>query len=181
MNIYQHTARTIRGKEITLEEYKDKVVLIVNTASKCGFTHQYSDLQKLYERYEERGFQILGFPSNQFGEQEPGSNEEVNVFCQINYGVTFPLFEKIEVKGADKHPLFAYLTEQAGFEGFDVSQSSGKLLHTMLEGKDPEALNNDEIKWNFTKFLIDRQGNVIKRFESTVDPLDIEPAIEALL
>lgn len=181
MSIYQHTARSIRGKEISLEQYKDNVLLIVNTASKCGFTHQYSDLQKLYERYEESGFQILGFPSNQFGEQEPGSNEEVNVFCQINYGVTFPLFEKVEVKGEHKHPLFAYLTEQAGFEGFDLSHSSGKLLHSMLENKDPEALSNDEIKWNFTKFLIDRQGNVVQRFESTVDPLDIEPAIEALL
>lgn len=181
MSIYPYTARSIRGKEIELEAYKGKVLLIVNTASKCGFTHQYSDLQKLYERYEDRGFQILGFPSNQFGEQEPGSNEEVNVFCQINYGVTFPLFEKVEVRGENKHPLFTHLIEQAGFEGFDMNHSSGKLLQSMLESKDPEALNNDEIKWNFTKFLIDREGNVVTRFESTVDPLDIEPAIEALL
>lgn len=181
MSIYNYSARSIRGKEIDMEQYKGNVLLIVNTASKCGFTHQYSDLQKLYERYEARGFQVLGFPSNQFGEQEPGSNEEVNVFCQINYGVTFPLFEKIDVKGEQKHPLFAHLTEQAGFEGFDLNHSTGKLLHSMLESKDPEALTNDEIKWNFTKFLIDREGNVITRFESTVDPLDIEPAIEALL
>jgi glutathione peroxidase len=181
MSIYQFTARNIRGKDIDLEQYKDKVLLIVNTASKCGFTHQYADLQKLNERYAERGLQILGFPSNQFGEQEPGSNEEVNVFCQINYGVSFPLFEKVDVKGEHKHPLFAHLTEQAGFEGFDTKQSSGKLLQSMLESKDPEALTNDEIKWNFTKFLIDREGNVVTRFESTVDPLDIEPAIEALL
>lgn len=106
MSIYQYSARSIRGKDIELEQYKGKVLLIVNTASKCGFTHQYSDLQKLYERYEERGLQILGFPSNQFGEQEPGSNEEVNVFCQINYGVTFPLFEKVDVK-AKLNTLFS--------------------------------------------------------------------------
>lgn len=180
MSVYNYSARNIRGTEINLDQYKDKVLLIVNTASKCGFTSQYADLQKLYEKYLDRGLIILGFPSNQFGE-EPGSNEEVNVFCQINYGVSFPLFEKIDVKGDDKHPLFNYLTEQAGFEGFDVSQSTGKLLQNMLEVQDPSTLANDEIKWNFTKFLIDRQGNVVKRFETPIDPMDIEPAIEELL
>lgn len=138
------------------------------------------DLQKLYEKYQDRGLLILGFPCDQFGE-EPGTNEEVNVFFQINYGVTFPLFEKIQVHGKDKHPLFDYLTQQAGFEGFDLTQSTGKLLHNMLEQQSPQQLLNDEIKWNFTKFLIDRQGHVIKRFESPVDPLDLEPAIEELL
>ncbi|KHL95643.1 MULTISPECIES: glutathione peroxidase [unclassified Paenibacillus] len=181
MSIYEYEARNIRGKETRLEQYKDKVLLIVNTASKCGYTPQYSDLQKLHEKYQEQGLQILGFPSNQFGEQEPGSNEEVNVFCQINYGVTFPLFEKIDVKGDNRHPLFAYLTEQAGFQGFDDTDSNGKLLHTMLQERDPAALTNDEIKWNFTKFLIDRNGNVVERFESPVDPLDMEPAIQKLL
>ncbi|MNC03964.1 Hydroperoxy fatty acid reductase gpx1 [compost metagenome] len=181
MSVYQYNARSIRGKETSLEQYKDKVLLIVNTASKCGFTPQYSDLQKLYEKYQDQGLQILGFPSNQFGEQEPGSNEEVNVFCQINYGVSFPLFEKVDVKGEHTHPLFTYLTEQAGFEGFDVADSNGKLLHTMLQERDPSALANDEIKWNFTKFLIDRQGNVVKRYESPVDPMDLEPAIRQLL
>ena len=180
MSIYTYTARNIRGKEISLEQYKGKVLLIVNTASKCGFTPQYSDLQKLYERFQDRGFQILGFPSNQFGE-EPGSNEEVDIFCQINYGVSFPLFEKIDVKGRDKHPLFSYLTTEAGFAGFDPDHSGSRLLQKMLEERDPASLADDEIKWNFTKFLIDREGNVVKRFESPVDPLDIEPAVEELL
>ncbi|MEK5239817.1 glutathione peroxidase [Paenibacillus sp. FSL L8-0470] len=180
MSIYQYTARNIRGKETSLEQYKDKVLLIVNTASKCGFTPQYSDLQKLYEKYQDDGFQILGFPSNQFGE-EPGTNEEVDVFCQINYGVSFPLFEKVDVKGENKHPLFHYLTGQAGFEGFDESNASGKLLHAMLQEREPATLADDEVKWNFTKFLIDRDGQVVKRFESYSDPLDIEPAIQELL
>jgi glutathione peroxidase len=181
MSVYQYEARNIRGKETSLAQYKDKVLLIVNTASKCGYTPQYSDLQKLHEKYQDQGLQILGFPSNQFGEQEPGTNEEVNVFCQINYGVTFPLFEKVDVKGDNLHPLFAYLTEQAGFQGFDETDANGKLLQTMLQERDPAALATDEIKWNFTKFLIDRQGNVVERFESPVDPLDMEPAIQKLL
>ncbi|UQZ33585.1 glutathione peroxidase [Paenibacillus sp. PK3_47] len=180
MSIYSYTARNIRGKEISLEQYRDKVLLIVNTASKCGFTPQYSDLQKLYEKYNEQGFQILGFPSNQFGE-EPGTNDEVDIFCQINYGVSFPLFEKIDVKGNNKHPLFAYLTEQAEFAGFDPGHAGSRLLHKMLEEHDPASLTDNEVKWNFTKFLIDRKGNVVERFESPVDPLDIEPAIEQLL
>ncbi|KWX76087.1 glutathione peroxidase [Paenibacillus jilunlii] len=181
MSVYQYSARSIRGKETSLEQYKDKVLLIVNTASKCGFTPQYADLQKLYEKYQDQGLQILGFPSNQFGEQEPGTNEEVNIFCQINYGVSFPIFEKLDVKGEHQHPLFTYLTDQARFEGFDTTDSNGKLLHTMLQERDPAALDNDEIKWNFTKFLIDRQGNVVKRYESPVDPMDLEPAIQRLL
>jgi glutathione peroxidase len=180
VNLYSFSARNIRGKEISIEQYKDKVLLIVNTASKCGFTPQYSDLQKLYEKYNEQGFQILGFPSNQFGE-EPGTNDEVDVFCQINYGVSFPLFEKIDVKGQNKHPLFAYLTDEAPFQGFNLNNSSGKLLHSMLQAQDPASLADDEVKWNFTKFLIDRTGKVVKRYESPVDPLDIEPAIEELL
>lgn len=180
MSVYQYTARNIRGKETSLEQYKDKVLLIVNTASKCGFTPQYSDLQKLYDKFQDRGFQILGFPSDQFGE-EPGSNEEVDVFCQINYGVSFPLFEKIDVKGEHKHPLFGYLTSQAGFSGFDQNHTGSRLLQMMLEERDPASLADDDVKWNFTKFLIDREGNVVKRFESPVDPLDLEPAIQGLL
>jgi glutathione peroxidase len=181
MSVYLFSANNIRGVQVPLESYEGKVLLIVNTASRCGFTPQYSDLQKLYETYYDRGFVILGFPCNQFGEQEPGENEEVHTFCQINYGVTFPLFEKLEVKGPGKHPLFAYLTKTAPFQGFDQSQPTGKLLHNMFAEKMPEELHNDEIKWNFTKFLIDRQGRVVTRYESPVDPLDIGPDIEKLL
>lgn len=181
MSVYDFKAKTIRGVEVSLEDYKGKVLLIVNTASKCGFTPQYADLQKLYEAYSGRDFVILGFPCNQFGGQEPGENEEVHVFCQINYGVTFPLFEKIEVLGEDKHPLFAYLTEQAPFKGFDLNHPSGKMLHALFAEKMPEKLTGDDIKWNFTKFLIDREGQVVERYESPVDPMDLAPAIEKLL
>jgi len=181
MSVYDFKAKNIRGAETGLDLYQGTVLLIVNTASKCGFTPQYADLQKLYEKYKDQGFVILGFPCNQFGEQEPGSNEEVDTFCQLNYGVTFPLFEKLQVRGADKHPLFAYLTEQAPFEGFDISTPSGKMLNAYFEEKMPEQLKDDEIKWNFTKFLIDREGRVAKRFESAVDPLDIAPVVESLL
>jgi glutathione peroxidase len=181
MSVYDYKAKTIRGTEASLADYEGKVLLIVNTASKCGFTPQYAELQKLYEQFKDQGLIVLGFPSNQFGGQEPGTNEEVDTFCQINYGVTFPLFEKIEVKDDNKHPLFAYLTEEAPFEGFDQNNPTGKMLHAMFAEKMPEQLQNDEIKWNFTKFLIDREGQVVKRFESTVDPLDIAPEIQAVL
>ncbi|MFF2092473.1 glutathione peroxidase [Paenibacillus sp. NPDC058174] len=181
MSIYQFEAEKITGEKVSLEQYKGKALVIVNTASKCGFTPQYSDLQKVYEEYKEQGLEILGFPSNQFGEQEPGSNSDVQSFCQINYGVSFPLFAKTDVRGEEAHPLFDYLTEQAPFEGFDTSAPSGKMLNSFLEEKLPEFLEGDSIKWNFTKFLIDREGNVVKRFESTEEPLDMKADIEKLL
>ncbi|MGN7360170.1 glutathione peroxidase [Paenibacillus sp. SAF-054] len=181
MSVYSFKASSIRGEEKELSQYEGSVLLVVNTASECGFTVQYADLQKLYEKYKERGLVILGFPSNQFGGQEPGSNEQVNTFCQINYGVSFPLFEKVEVRGAGKHPLFAYLAEQAPFKGFDKNNSEAKMLSAYIEKEQPELLEGNDIKWNFTKFLIDRQGNVVERFESPVSPLDLESAIEALL
>lgn len=181
MSVYSFTTKNIRGKEIQLDQYKDKVLVIVNTASKCGFTPQYSDLQKLYERYRDKGLEILGFPCNQFGEQEPGSNSEVDVFCQLNYGVTFPMFEKVDVRGPQAIPLFQYLTQEAPFEGFDETQPGAKFLQTFLQEKFPAFMTDDSIKWNFTKFLIDREGNVVKRFEPMVQPIDMEKSIEALL
>lgn len=181
MGIYEYSVRNIRGENIPLAQYKGKVVIVVNTASKCGFTPQYDGLQKLYDKYREQGLVILGFPCNQFGEQEPGTNQEVETFCQLNYGVTFPLFDKIEVLGENKLPLFAYLTESKSFEGFDVTTASGRMLNAYFQEKMPERLSGDEIKWNFTKFLIDREGRVVARMESPVDPLDMEEAVEALL
>jgi len=181
MSVYTFKAKNIRGEEKALSQYEGSVLLIVNTASECGFTVQYADLQKLYEKYKDRGLMILGFPSNQFGGQEPGSNEDVSTFCQINYGVTFPLFEKVDVRGADKHPLFAYLGEQAPFQGFDMNNSEAKMLSMFIQDKQPELMEGNDIKWNFTKFLIDRKGNVVERFESPVGPLDMESAVEALL
>lgn len=157
MSVYEYTVITNQGEEQSLKEYEGNVLLIVNTASKCGFTPQYEELQELYDKYHDRGFYVLGFPCNQFGSQEPGTDEEIRSFCEINYQVTFPLFRKVEVKGENAHPLFKYLTQSA-----------------------PGFLNQ-AIKWNFTKFLVDAQGNVVKRFAPTTSPKKIAPEIEALL
>ncbi|WNQ11077.1 glutathione peroxidase [Paenibacillus aurantius] len=181
MGVYDYKAVSLKGDEVSLDAYRGKALLIVNTASKCGFTPQYSGLQELYEKYKDQGLEILGFPCNQFGGQEPGGREEIEDFCQVNYGVTFPMFEKIEVLGENKHPLFAYLTEEAPFEGFDVSTPGGGKMQGMFEQRMPEALKTNDIKWNFTKFLVDRKGNVVKRFESPVTPAELEPAIENVL
>jgi glutathione peroxidase len=181
MKIYDFKFKTIDGENTTFEQFKGKVVLIVNTASKCGFTPQYKDLQKLYEKYSANGFEILGLPSNQFADQEPGNNVDVKNFCEINFGVTFPLTEKVQVRGKDSHPLIKYLTEQSPFKGFDMNNLSGKMLYSILQEKYPDYLLGNSIKWNFTKFLIDRQGNVVGRFESPTEPMDIEDSIKNLL
>ena len=157
MNFYEFKAKEIYGEEVSMEDYKGKVVLVVNTASKCGLTPQFKELEELYKEYNAAGFEILGFPCNQFAKQESGSNEEINNFCQLNYGVTFNMFEKIEVNGVNAHPLYKYLKNEA--KGF----------------------LSKEIKWNFTKFLIDSEGKVIKRYSPTVTPLKIKKDIEKLL
>lgn len=156
--IYAFSAETLNGETVSLADYQNKVLLIVNTASQCGFTPQYKGLQEIYERYSERGFAVLGFPCNQFGKQEPGSAEQIGSFCEKNFGVTFPLFAKIEVNGANAHPLFKFLSEEA-----------------------PGVLGTEGIKWNFTKFLVDREGNVITRFGSMTKPDSITKDIEDLL
>ncbi|MBD2868293.1 glutathione peroxidase [Paenibacillus arenilitoris] len=181
MSIYAYELETIRGERASMEQYKGKVLVVVNTASKCGFTPQYADLQKLYEQYKDQGLEILGFPSNQFGEQEPGANSDVQSFCQLNYGVTFPLFAKTDVRDDTAHPLFRHLTEEAPFQGFDTSEPSGKMLDAFLKEKLPHYLFGNSIKWNFTKFLVDREGRIVKRFESTVEPLAMKDEIEKLL
>jgi glutathione peroxidase len=181
MSIYDFNLTTIDGENITLDQYRGKVLLIVNTASKCGFTYQYEALEKIYKEYNEKGFEILGFPSNQFAEQEPGDNAEVKNFCQINYGVTFPLFKKTDVRGDDAEPLFKYLTEKVPFKGFDPSHPISAKLEEVLKEKFPEFLEGDSIKWNFTKFLIDKEGNVVDRFEPTTDPDKIAEHIKKLL
>jgi glutathione peroxidase len=158
MSIYDFRVKTIRGEEQSLADYKGKVLLIVNTASKCGFTPQYKELQELYEQYRDCGFVVLGFPCNQFGNQEPGTEEEIEQFCQVNYGVTFPMFAKIDVKGEHAHPLFRYLTEKA-----------------------PGVFGTKVIKWNFTKFLVDRNGNVVARFAPQTKPSELKSEIEKLL
>jgi len=181
MNIYDFNVKSIDGETIDLNSFKGKVLLIVNTASKCGFTPQYEGLQKLYEKYNSKGLEILGFPSNQFAEQEPGTNKEVQSFCKINYGVTFPLFEKTDVRGENAHPLFKYLSENTSFSGFDLNHPTGPILSDFLNENLPEFLEGNSIKWNFTKFLIDKEGNIIKRFEPTSEPSAIAEEIEKLL
>lgn len=181
MNVYDFHAKTSQGKEISLGSYKGKVLLIVNTASKCGFTPQFEELQKLYDTYKEKGFEILGFPCNQFAEQDPGTNAEIESFCRLNYGVTFQMFEKIDVRDAGAHPLFRWLTEQKGFKGFDMTHPVAPRLTEALEQNFPDYLKGDSIKWNFTKFLIDRTGNVIHRYEPTTLPSAIASDIEKLL
>ncbi|MBY6037507.1 glutathione peroxidase [Fictibacillus nanhaiensis] len=158
MTIYDFPVQSIKGEETNLEAYKGDVVLIVNTASKCGFTPQYQGLQSLYESNKEKGFTVLGFPCNQFGAQEPGTSDEILEFCELNYGVSFPLFGKVNVNGEDAHPLFKYLSSEA-----------------------PGILGSKAIKWNFTKFLIDRDGNVVNRFAPTDKPETIEKHIQKIL
>jgi glutathione peroxidase len=157
MAIYDYTVKDSRGSDVPLKSYQGKVLLVVNTASKCGFTPQYKELQELYDRYHTRGLEILAFPCDQFAHQEPGTDEEIQQFCQMNYGVTFPVFSKIEVNGENAHPLYAYLRGQK------------------------KGLLGGAIKWNFTKFLVDADGNVVERFAPTVQPTTMTPEIEKLL
>ncbi|WP_078552390.1 glutathione peroxidase [Bacillus alkalicellulosilyticus] len=182
MSVYNYSAVAMNGREVSLEEYKGKVLLIVNTAGQCGFTYQYQDLQKLNDRYKDKGFVILGFPCNQFDNQEPDSDERIQSKCMLNYGVTFPLFKKINVRDENIHPLFDYLSHSKPFEGFNQFHPVSKILLPLINDKHPEYLVDDfSIKWNFTKFLIDSNGNVNKRFECTTDIIDLELDIEKLL
>ena len=156
--IYDIPLKKINGEEVNLEQYKGKVLLIVNTASKCGFTPQFEGLEKLYKKYEDKGLVILGFPSNQFLHQDPGSNDEISEFCSLNYGVTFPMFAKIDVNGADTHPLYATLKKSA-----------------------KGLMGSEKVKWNFTKFLVNKEGQVVKRFPPTTEPSKLAPIIQNLL
>ena len=178
MSVHTYKATLSNGEEIGLDTYKGKVMLIVNTASKCGLTPQYEGLEKLYDTYKDNGFTVLGFPCNQFGGQEPGTDEEISSFCSLNYQVEFPLFQKIEVNGDQAHPLYQYLREQAP-EDVNFDKNSGLYKH--LSTNAPELLEGSNIRWNFTKFLIDQDGNVVKRFAPTTTPEEIKDDIEKLL
>jgi glutathione peroxidase len=157
-SIYDFSAATIGGAEIYLADFKGKVMLIVNTASKCGFTPQFEGLENLHKKFVDKGVAILGFPCNQFGHQDPGNNSEIESFCQLNYGVSFPMYAKIDVNGDNTHPLYKYLKDEA-----------------------PGLLGSKRIKWNFTKFLINKNGKVVKRYPPQTKPEDIEQDIAALL
>ena len=156
-----------------LEQYRGKVLLIVNTATECGFTPQYSALEDVYRKFGNDGFVVLDFPCNQFGAQAPGSNEEIHTFCTGRYNISFPQFDKVDVNGDNASPLFVWLKEQKGFEGFDLDNRIGKSLHEAFMKQDPNYAKSPDIKWNFTKFLVDKDGNVVKRFEPTKDMLEV--------
>jgi glutathione peroxidase len=157
MEFYNLEADTLSGKTVSMKDFEGKAVLVVNTASKCGLTPQYEGLEKLYQEYRDQGLVILGFPCNQFGKQEPGSAEDIQEFCQVNYGVSFPMFAKVDVNGSNTHPIFQYLKSKLG------------------------GLLGRSIKWNFTKFLIDREGRPVKRFAPTTQPHKMERAIRKVL
>ncbi len=181
MNVYDFKVKNIKGQEVSLHDYAGKLLLIVNTASKCGFTPQYEGLESLYKKFKDKGLVVLGFPSNQFLEQEPGTDDAIASFCRLNYGVTFPLFSKIDVRGKTADPLFQYLTQAAPFKGFEMEKEMGKKIQSVVKEHYPENLESKDIKWNFTKFLIGRDGSVKGRFEPTVTPEELEPIIEASL
>ena len=157
-SLHELSAQTLDGREASLAEFDGQVLLVVNTASKCGYTPQYAGLQALYTKYKDQGFAVLGFPCNQFGQQEPGSEAEIGAFCERNYGVDFPMFAKIDVNGPGTHPVYKHLKRAA-----------------------PGLLGSESIKWNFTKFLVDRDGRVVERYAPTARPEDLKPAIEKLL
>jgi glutathione peroxidase-family protein len=173
-SVYDFKVKNDEGKEVSLADYKGKVLLIVNTATRCGFTPQYTELETLYKKYQSEGLEILDFPCNQFGQQAPGSIQEIHQFCTANFDIQFPQFDKIDVNGASEAPLFTYLKAQKGFGGFDLNDPTGKLLDDMLRKRDANYDKNPDIKWNFTKFLISRDGRVLKRYEPTDKMSDIE-------
>ncbi|MFC2767052.1 MAG: glutathione peroxidase [Prevotella sp.] len=176
--IYEFSVKDRKGREVSLKEYANEVVLIVNTATKCGFTPQYEELEKLYETYHAKGFEILDFPCNQFGQQAPGTDESIHEFCKLNYGTEFTQFKKIKVNGDDAEPLYQFLKEQKGFAGWDESHPIYPILDKMLTEADPDYKQKADIKWNFTKFLINKKGQVIARFEPTEKIANIAKLIE---
>lgn len=179
-SIYDITVQAQDGSPVALSTYRGKALLIVNTATHCGFTPQYNALQKLYAKYRDKGFEILDFPCNQFGQQAPGSDEDIHSFCTLRYKITFPQFAKVEVNGKEAHPLFKYLTEHTNFQGFGDGPLAAK-MEQIAAKSDPDFKNNGAIKWNFTKFLIDRQGEIIARFEPTESLEDIEKKLQEIL
>lgn len=181
MSIYDFNVKERNGKDTNLETYKGKVLLIVNSATQCGFTPQYSDLQKLYSKYSDKGFIILDFPCNQFKNQAPETADEIQQFCESNFGVTYPIHAKIEVNGDNAHPLYKFLKNERGFEGFDEEHPLASVLDDILSKDNKNYKESSDIKWNFTKFLIDRKGNVIERFEPTKDLNYVEKRIAELL
>lgn len=181
MSLYDLSVTAMDGKRVSLSEFSGKVLLIVNTATHCGFTPQYTELEELYKRYKAQGFEILDFPCNQFKEQAPGSIEEIDQFCTLNYGTTFKRFAKIEVNGPDEDPLFTYLKSKKGFANFNPAHEKTPRMLEKMRALDPEFEKDPSIKWNFTKFLVDRKGEVVARFEPASFISEIKEQLEVLL
>lgn len=180
-SVYDFKVKDAAGKEVSLSQYAGKALLIVNTATECGFTPQYAGLEALYEKYRAQGFEVLDFPCNQFGGQAPGTMDDIQAFCTAEFNTQFPLFEKIDVNGPDAAPLYVFLKSKKGFAGFDLNDRLGKLLDEMMRKQDPKYAKSPDIKWNFTKFLVDKKGRVVKRYEPTAKMDVIEADVEKLL
>ncbi len=180
MSIYDYSVPTPKSGDISLKDYEGKVMLIVNTATGCGFTPQYKELEEMYEKYHDKGLEIIDIPCNQFAGQTPGDDEEIHEFCTLKYHTQFPQMKKSDVNGENALPLYKYLKSQQGFKGFGKGPKA-LMMGAMLSRIDKDYKNNPEIKWNFTKFLVDRQGNVVSRFEPMEDMKKLDEAVAALL
>ena len=181
MAFYDYNIKTRKGADFPLSDLKGKVVLVVNTATGCGFTPQYEGIEKLYEKYHDQGFEVLDFPCNQFGNQAPGSDEEIHQFCTARYKTQFEQMSKIDVNGENELPLYTWLKSQKGFEGFDADNKLTPVLEKMFDERMPGWRETNDIKWNFTKFLINRNGEVVARFEPTCSLEKVEAAVVELL
>lgn len=179
--IYDFKVTDSEGNEVSLSDYKGKVLLIVNTATRCGFTPQYEELEALYKKYQAEGLEILDFPCNQFGGQAPGTILEIRQFCKANYDIQFTQFDKIDVNGENESPLYTYLKSQKGFGGFDLNDRTGKMLDEMFRKRDANYDKTPDIKWNFTKFLISRDGKVLQRYEPSEKMSKIEEDLQSAL
>ncbi len=180
MGFYDQSVISAAGEEISMKDFEGKVVLIVNTATGCGFTPHYKDIEAMYEKYHDKGFEVIDVPCNQFAGQTPGTDEEIHEFCTLNYNTQFPQMKKADVNGENAIPLFKYLKEQKGFEGFGKGPKA-LAMGAMLSKIDKDYKNNPEIKWNFTKFIVDRSGNVVARFEPTEKMEKVDECIKSLL
>ena len=179
MGIYDYTVPMPKGGELALKDYEGKVLLIVNTATGCGFTPHYKDLEDMYEKYHEAGLEIIDIPCNQFAGQTPGTDDEIHEFCTLKYNTQFPQMKKSDVNGENELPLYTFLKSQQGFKGFNGPK--GLLMSAMLKKIDPDYKNNPNIKWNFTKFIVDRAGNVVARFEPTASMKDVAECVASLI
>jgi len=179
MGFYDFQLTSRKGETVYTKDFAGKVVLVVNTATGCGFTPHYEPIEKMYEEYHDQGFEVLDIPCNQFGAQTPGSDDEIHEFCTLNYHTQFPQMHKSDVNGENELPLYTFLKQQKGFEGFNGP--TAEFMNKHLAKIDPDFENNPDIKWNFTKFVIDREGNVVARFEPTAEMADVEACVKSLL